>query len=66
MMPHVEYSQTQIDNLPELKINAPAGVYAGGTLEYAISLNGRYVVVLHKSLLSGICEATELLNHVDG
>lgn len=47
--------------LPELKINARAGVYAGQTLEYAISPNGHYVTVLHGSLLSIYKTPPELL-----
>jgi len=38
--------------LPELKINAPPPIYAGQTLEYAISPSGRYVAVLRGPLLT--------------
>jgi hypothetical protein len=47
--------------LPELKINAPTGVYAGETLEYAISPSGHYVAVLHGSRLSVYETPPELL-----
>jgi len=47
--------------LPELKINASPPIYAGQTLEYAISPNGHYVAVLHGSLLSVYETPSELL-----
>jgi hypothetical protein len=47
--------------LPELKINAPAGLYAGQTLQYAISPSGHHVAVLHGSRLSVYETPPELL-----
>lgn len=47
--------------LPELKINVPTGVYAGQTLQYAISPNGQYVAILHGSLLSVYQTPSKLL-----
>lgn len=57
----VNYNSGSSAVLPELKINAPTGVYAGQTLEYAISPSGHYVAVLHGSRLSVYETPPELL-----
>ena len=57
----VNYRTGESALLPELKISVPTGVYAGQTLQYAISPNGHYVAVLHGSLLSVYATPPELL-----